>query len=66
MTNKSINSIILKIWVDSKKEHLNFCKQNGICYTKESCEDQLSLIDQLDKLFRLDEVIDEFKVEKNF
>jgi hypothetical protein len=66
MTNKSINSIILKIWVDSKKEHLNFCKQNGICYTKESCEDQLYLVDQLSKLFRLEEVLDEFKVENNF
>ena len=66
MTNKSINSIILKIWVDSKKEHLNFCKQNGICYTKESIDDQLALVDQLNKLFRLDEVVDEFKVENNF
>jgi len=66
MANKSINSIILKIWVDSKKEHLTFCKQNGICYTKESIDDQLALVDQLNKLFRLDEVVDEFKVENNF
>lgn len=66
MTNKSINSIILKIWVDSKKDHLKFCKENQICYTKESCDDQLELIDQLDKLFHLEEVLDEFKIEKNF
>jgi hypothetical protein len=66
MSQASINTIVLKIWVDSKKEHLTFCKQNGICYTKESCEDQLYLVDQLSKLFRLEEVLDEFKVENNF
>ena len=66
MSQASINAIVLKIWVDSKKEHLNFCKQNGICYTKESIDDQLALVDQLSKLFHLDEVLDEFKVENNF
>jgi hypothetical protein len=66
MSQASINAIVLKIWVDSKKEHLTFCKQNGICYTKESCDDQLALIDQLNKLFHLEEVLDEFKVENNF
>ena len=66
MSQASINTIVLKIWVDSKKEHLTFCKQNGICYTKESCEDQLALIDQLNKLFHLEEVLGEFKVENNF
>jgi hypothetical protein len=66
MSQASINTIVLKIWVDSKKEHLTFCKQNGICYTKESCEDQLHLVDQLSKLFHLEDVLDEFKVENNF
>lgn len=66
MSQASINTIVLKIWADSKKEHLTFCKENGICYTKESCEDQLYLIDQLNKLFHLEEVLDEFKVENNF
>jgi hypothetical protein len=66
MSQASINTIVLKIWVDSKKEHLTFCKENGICYTKESIDDQLHLIDQLNRLFHLEEVLDEFKVENNF
>jgi hypothetical protein len=41
---------LLKIWLDAKVTHLNFCLEIGVIYSEESIKDQLRLLEQLREL----------------
>jgi hypothetical protein len=41
---------LLKIWLDAKIAHLNFCQEIGVIYSEDSIKDQLRLLEQLQTL----------------
>lgn len=41
---------LLKIWLDAKTSHLNFCQEMGVLYSEDSIKDQLRLLEQLREL----------------
>lgn len=50
-----MDKLILKLWLDTKVEHLEFIRDAGITRDLKSVEDQIKLLNELNYLFKLDD-----------
>lgn len=63
-----INKVVFKIWLDAKRSHLKASDQMGILYSSDYIKGQLSLLEEIEDSWNLEEVvrIEECQIQKNF
>lgn len=62
-----MNPIMLKLWIDAKKAHIQHCQQLGILYSAVEAAAKLAILHELEDDFNLEQFKEEdFFVEKNF
>ena len=62
-----MNPIMLKLWIDAKRTHLQHCQNIGVMYSREEANAMLNILDELEDDFNLEQYQEEdHYIEKNF
>ena len=62
-----MNPQILKLWIDSRRTHVQYCLAMGIKFTEAEANAMLSILDELEDDFNLEMYAkEEYQLEKNF
>ena len=62
-----MNPQILKLWIDSRRTHVQYCQAMGIKFTEAEAQAIISILDELEDDFNLEMYAkEEYQLEKNF
>lgn len=50
-----MDKLLLKLWLDTKVDHLTFIRDTGLARDPKSVQDQIELLNELNDLFKLDD-----------
>lgn len=62
-----MNPQILKLWIESRRSHVQYCQAIGIRYTNQEAEAILSILAELEEDFNLELYArEEYQFQNNF
>ncbi len=62
-----MNPQILKLWIESRRSHVQYCQAVGIKFTEQEANAILSILDELEEDFNLELYAnEEYQFQNNF